>query len=195
MECGGSIRVRDDGRCAPTRARSARRLHAMAVAGANGSPMADDAPRSRWGLNRPGAGSEQASLRPSSRTCERWCGWLPGARKTPAQPVSRVAPCHRLSKAVTAQALREPNAAKAAPSTQQWRRRGSCSPCRSPRPTNTTGPRGEWAEAVQEMTGASVELAEVDAGSTGTEPAKAANEQGMPLEVVTWPEAKRGCVL
>ena len=54
---------------------------------------------------------------------------------------------------------------------------------------------GEWAEAVQEVTGASVELAEVDAGSPGTELAKAAKAQGMPLDVVTWPEAKRGCVL
>jgi len=54
---------------------------------------------------------------------------------------------------------------------------------------------GERAEAVQHVTGGMVELACVDAGSTGTEPAQAAQAPGMRLEVVTWSEAKRGFVL
>lgn len=54
---------------------------------------------------------------------------------------------------------------------------------------------GELAEAVQEVTGGTVELAYVDAGYTGDEPAQAATAQGMRLEVVKLPEAKRGFVL
>lgn len=54
---------------------------------------------------------------------------------------------------------------------------------------------GERAEAVQEVTGGTVELADVDAGSTGDAPAQAARAHGMRLEVVTLPEAKRGFVL
>lgn len=54
---------------------------------------------------------------------------------------------------------------------------------------------GELAQAVQEVTGGTVELAYVDAGYTGDEPAQAATAQGMRLEVVKLPEAKRGFVL
>jgi transposase len=54
---------------------------------------------------------------------------------------------------------------------------------------------GLLAEAVQEVTGHSVELAYVDAGYMGEEPTKAASEHGMRLEVVKLPEAKRGFVL
>jgi transposase len=51
------------------------------------------------------------------------------------------------------------------------------------------------AEAVQEVTGEHVELAYVDQGYTGEEPAEAAKQQGIELEVVKLPEAKRGFVL
>jgi transposase len=54
---------------------------------------------------------------------------------------------------------------------------------------------GELAEAVQEATGESVELAYVDQGYTGERPAKEAEAHGMRLEVVKHPEAKRGFVL
>jgi transposase len=53
----------------------------------------------------------------------------------------------------------------------------------------------ELAEAVQEATGESVELAYVDQGYTGEEPAEAAEEHGIRLEVVKRPEAKGGFVL
>src|SRR5215218_5915218 len=53
----------------------------------------------------------------------------------------------------------------------------------------------QLAEAVQEATGESVELAFVDQGYTGEEPAEAAEEHGIRLEVVKRPEAKRGFVL
>jgi transposase len=46
---------------------------------------------------------------------------------------------------------------------------------------------GQVAAAVQEVTGDSVELAFVDQGYTGDEPAQAAKEQGMRLEVVVLP--------
>lgn len=54
---------------------------------------------------------------------------------------------------------------------------------------------GRLAEAVQEATGKSVELAYVDQGYTGETAAAAAAEHGIQLEVVKLPEAKRGFVL
>ncbi len=54
---------------------------------------------------------------------------------------------------------------------------------------------GELAKAVQEVTGQSVELAFVDQGYTGDDPAQAAASQGIQLEVVKLPQAKHGFVL
>ncbi|MBE7182052.1 MAG: IS5 family transposase [Terriglobus roseus] len=51
------------------------------------------------------------------------------------------------------------------------------------------------AEAVQEATDENVDLAYVDQGYTGEQPAKAAAAHGIALEVVRLPEAKRGFVL
>ncbi|MCR0985019.1 IS5 family transposase [Roseomonas populi] len=51
------------------------------------------------------------------------------------------------------------------------------------------------AEAVQDATGESVNLAYVDQGYTGERPAQAAAAHGITLEVVKLPEAKRGFVL
>src|SRR5512135_3197625 len=51
------------------------------------------------------------------------------------------------------------------------------------------------AEAVQEVTGESVELAYVDQGDTGDDPDGDAASSGIHLEVVKLPEAKRGFVL
>jgi transposase len=53
----------------------------------------------------------------------------------------------------------------------------------------------ELAAAVQEVTGETVELAYVDQGYTGDDPATAAAAHGIALVVVTLPEAKRGFVL
>lgn len=54
---------------------------------------------------------------------------------------------------------------------------------------------GELAQAVQDVTGQAVELAFVDQGYTGDAAAQAAKEQGIQLEVVKLPHAKRGFVL
>jgi transposase len=54
---------------------------------------------------------------------------------------------------------------------------------------------GRLAQAVQEATGESVELAYVDQGYTGERPAKEAQAHGISLEVVKHSEAKRGFVL
>lgn len=51
------------------------------------------------------------------------------------------------------------------------------------------------AEAVQTVTGDTVELAYVDQGYTGDTAAEAAAEQGLRLEVIKLPEARRGFVL
>jgi transposase len=53
----------------------------------------------------------------------------------------------------------------------------------------------ELAEALQEATGESVELAYVDRGYAGVEPAAEAAAHGIRLEVVKHPEARRGFVL
>jgi transposase len=54
---------------------------------------------------------------------------------------------------------------------------------------------GQLAQAVQEETGQSVQLAFVDAGYTGEPAAKQAEAAGMRLEVIKLPEAKHGFVL
>jgi len=51
------------------------------------------------------------------------------------------------------------------------------------------------AEAVQEATGDTVELAYVDQGYTGTDPALDAADHGIRLDVVKLSDAKRGFVL
>src|SRR3954466_5690182 len=53
----------------------------------------------------------------------------------------------------------------------------------------------QLAQAVQEATGHNVEVAYVDAGYTGEQAAEAADGQGIRLEVVKLPDAKRGFVL
>jgi transposase len=54
---------------------------------------------------------------------------------------------------------------------------------------------GALTQAMQEATGNSVEVAWVDQGYTGQEPAEAAAAHGVRLEVVKHTEAKRGFVL
>ncbi len=53
----------------------------------------------------------------------------------------------------------------------------------------------ELAHQVQAVTGQSVEVAFVDQGYTGDEPAHAAQQQGLELQVVKLPGAKKGFVL
>jgi transposase len=54
---------------------------------------------------------------------------------------------------------------------------------------------GELAQAIQAETGGTVEIAYVDQGYTGEDAAHAAQAQGIQLEVVKLPDAKRGFVL
>ena len=54
---------------------------------------------------------------------------------------------------------------------------------------------GELAAALQEVTGQNVQVAFVDQGYTGEQPAQAAQQTGLKLEVVKHHEAKRGFVL
>ena len=54
---------------------------------------------------------------------------------------------------------------------------------------------GQLTQAVQEVTGGTVELAFVDQGYTGEEPQEVAESHGIRLEVVKLPDAKRGFVL
>lgn len=54
---------------------------------------------------------------------------------------------------------------------------------------------GRLAQQVQEVTGEHVEVAFVDQGYTGDDPAQAAEQHGIRLEVIKLPEAKKGFVL
>jgi transposase len=54
---------------------------------------------------------------------------------------------------------------------------------------------GELAEAVQEASGESVDLAYVDQGHTGQRPAEEAQAHAISVEVVKHPESKHGFVL
>lgn len=54
---------------------------------------------------------------------------------------------------------------------------------------------GELDQAVQDVTGQTVEIAFVDQAYTGDTPAQEAKEHGMQLEVVKLPQAKHGFVL
>lgn len=65
----------------------------------------------------------------------------------------------------------------------------------TPASANDRAAVAKLAEAVQDATGQSVELAYVDQGYTGKRPAKDAQAHGITLEVVSLPEAKRGFVL
>jgi transposase len=56
-------------------------------------------------------------------------------------------------------------------------------------------PVGVLCHQAQQATGETVQLADVDQGYTGPEPAAAAETYGIRLEVVKLPEAKRGFVL
>lgn len=51
------------------------------------------------------------------------------------------------------------------------------------------------AHEIQHITGESGRLAYVDQGYTGQEPAEAARQEGVELEVVKLPDAKKGIVL
>ncbi|MDV2997263.1 MAG: hypothetical protein N4J56_006968 [Chroococcidiopsis sp. SAG 2025] len=53
----------------------------------------------------------------------------------------------------------------------------------------------ELAAQVQQITGESVEVAFVDQGYTGATAAQAAQAEGIHLEVVKLPEAKKGFIL
>jgi transposase len=53
----------------------------------------------------------------------------------------------------------------------------------------------ELAQQVQEVTGQSVEVAFVDQGYTGEQPAQDAQAHGLQLEVIKLPQAKKGFVL
>jgi transposase len=54
---------------------------------------------------------------------------------------------------------------------------------------------GELAEKIQEATGSTVEIAFVDQGYTGEDPAKQAKDHGIKLVVVKHTEAKKGFIL
>ena len=136
-------------------------------------------------------------------TCARCCGWRRNAR------LSRVPRCWT--------ATRYPHGELVEPSTpESGQRAGHDGHKRekgsklhtavdtlghlialhvTPANTDDRTQVGKLAEAVQAVTGDSVDLAYVDEDYTGDRPAAAAEKQGIKLEMVRLSEAKRGFVL
>ncbi len=65
----------------------------------------------------------------------------------------------------------------------------------TPASAEDRGEVGRLAKAIQDVTGDGVEIAWIDQGHTGARSRDAAAEQGIALEVVKLPQAKRGFVL
>ena len=153
---------------------------------------------------RPGSPSisrRSAGSRPS--VSRRWCtisapccGWRPGVHPSPRRRLSTAAPFDR----------RRESGPRAGYDGAK-RKRGSKLHLAvdtlghllalhvTPASHDDRGEVGRLAEAIQEATDQSVELAYVDQGYTGERAATAAKDQGIALEVVKLPEAKRGFVL
>src|SRR6266700_7685269 len=147
-------------------------------------------------INKRSAGSERASLKLSWRICVPCCGWPKGERKSHRQRSSIAGRCSRARKVGIEQATMERNDAKEARVHLAVDTLGHLLALHvTPANEQDRAQVGKLAAAVQEITGHSVELAFVDQGYTGDEPAQAAQEQGMRLEVIKLPQAKRGFVL
>src|SRR6266536_1084091 len=126
-------------------------------------------------------------------SCERE---LKGATKSRRRPFLTAERCNRVRKAAIEPAMTEPNGAKGAKCIWLSIPWDTCFRCTSRQPMSRIARRlGELAAAVQEATGDHVELAFVDQGYTGDEPAQAAKAHGIRLQVVKLPQAKHGFVL
>jgi transposase len=147
-------------------------------------------------ISKPNAGFKQAFLKPASTICEPCSGWQQDAHE---QPSAAIFDSRTLQSS--------PESGHRAGYDGAKRRKGSKVHAAvdtlgnllalhiTPADEQDRAQVGELAQAVQEATGSHVELAFVDQGYTGDEPAQAAKAHGMRLEVVKLPQAKRGFVL
>src|SRR5437588_4026603 len=146
-------------------------------------------------INKPNAGWPQAALLLWLMICACCCEKPKGAIGSLRRPSLIVEPCNRRPKVATMRVMMEPRDARAVKCMQpSIRLPNLLSLLVTPANEQDRAQVGELAQAVQEATGQSVEIAFVDAGYTGDAPAEAAKEHGIRLEVVKLPEAKRGFV-
>jgi transposase len=111
-------------------------------------------------------------------------------------PFWTVEPCNRPQKAAVVLVTMGTNGAKAPRYTWLLTRWGSCwAVLVTPANEQDRAQVAALAEQIQEATGESVEVAFVDQGYTGDQPAANAEAHGIHLEVVKLPTAKHGFVL
>src|SRR5262245_6418033 len=128
-------------------------------------------------------------------TCGWCCGWQRGARTSRRPPSSTVARSSPRRRVAPARAMTARNARVGARCT--WR----SSPLGHLLGLHVTAADAQdraqvaqLAEQGQAVMSAAVEVACVDQGYTGDQPAEAAAARGIQLEVVKLPEAKKGVV-
>ena len=156
----------------PARPQPPRCLRRPALARPHRLPRGATCPRTsrpgRWSTSRPAAGWPPAASRPSSTTSAPSSASPPAGTPSRRPPSSTAARCSRPPRAAAGPATTGTSGARARRSTWRWTRSGTCWPCTSPRPNEQERDQvAVLAEAVQEVTGESVELAYVDQGYTG----------------------------
>ena len=152
--------------------------------------------RGRRSTNKPDAGWLPGSSRRWPMTCGRCCAGPRAAPTTRRRSFSTVPRGNRPPRAGIGRATMATNGARAARSISPSTRSGICWPLLvTPANAQDREQVAALAAAVQEATGETVELAFVDQGYTGEQPAADAAAHGIRLEVVKLEEAKRGFVL
>ena len=185
--------------------RPARGLQWPALAGAHGRAVAQAAARlpsvgSEWSITKPSAGGARAGCFEAMAHDLRWLWRLAAGRK--GQPSAVILDARPVPST--------PESGAEAGVEGQKRRKGRkahravdplghlLATVITPANEQERAQVAELAALVQQVTGQTVELAYVDQGSIGAEPAEAAAAQGIQVAVVRLPEAEgpqRGFVL
>src|SRR5579884_473062 len=145
-------------------------------------------------INKPNAGWPQAALPLWLTICSWCCEKRKAGTDSPRRRSLRDARCNRRRKVAVVQAMTEPSGAKAVKCMPLLIRRGNLQTLLvTPANEQDRAQVGELATAVQDVTGQSVELAFVDQGYTGDDPAAEARQHGIQLEVINPRDAQRAC--
>lgn len=170
-------------------------LRWLARAGPHGACCRQTFRPGRRCTSRRNAGCERGVSKPWFRICVRCCAWHRDGKVSPVRSFSTGVRCSRPARAVRARydgykrkreskvhmavdTLGHLLAVHITPANEQERAQVQA-----------------LAREVQLVTGQTVKLAFADQGYTGEEPAQAAREEGIELQVIKLPEAKNGFVL
>ena len=145
--------------------------------------------------NRPNAGSRPDVLRLWHMICALFCGWPPVAMKNRRRPLLIAAPCDRRRRVVPAPVTMVQSGSEAKVHMAVDALGHLLALHVTPADVGDREAVARLAADIQDATGDAVDLAYVDQGYTGHAAANAAAAEGITLEVVKLPEAKRGFVL